>query len=352
MRKRERSPFILLLKGGRLRVMIADASRYLKVASIALVSSGTLVAAIAVADEAADRKLEAQRLFAEGQAALEKGEEAKGCELMRTSMGLFAVANSLFNVAQCDEREGKLALALEHWKRGMALIDATDQRAAVVKKAIDDLEVRLPRVRILVSAKDEPVDVLLDNEVVLKEKRDEAIYLDPGKHVVTIRKAGHDDRSVEIVLNERERTEVAAEPGAAKTAPLPTASVTVQLPPPPPPPGVSPLKVGGFVALGVGGAALLGAAITGGMIVSQDGQIIKACGADRQCPKGIAGNLIDSQNKLLPVNAAMWGIGIAGAGAGAVMLILSSRNSKENPTTAVTPLVLPRGGGIGLSGRF
>ena len=337
--------------------MNADASRHARKTSIALGAAALFIAALAAADEAADRKAAAQRLFVEGQAALDKGDNPTACTLMRNSLALFAVANSLFNVAQCDERDGKIALALEHWKRGMSLIDATDKRMPVVKKAIEDLEVRVPRMSIVVDSKYEPIDVLIDNEVVPKDKLSAAMLVDPGKHAVTFRKSGHEDRQVEILLNERERTEVVAEPGAEVVAPpVPKASaapsVTMSVaPPPPPPPGMPPLKVGGFVALGIGGAALIGTAITGGKILANDGTINDIC-PNMICANGRPNDIIKEQKTLLPVNAALWGIGIAGAAAGTVMLVISSRKGAEGRTPIATPLLLPQGGGIGLSGRF
>lgn len=331
-----------------------DASRHPRIAALVLTAAGVLITVLANADEAADRKAEAQRLFAQGQAALDKGDAAKGCELMRTSLSLFAVANSLFNVAQCDEREGKLASALEHWKRGNSLIDATDKRAPVVKKAIEDLEVRVPRVRIVLASKHEPAEVLLDEEVVPKDKLEAALFLDPGKHVVTVRKKGHEDRPVEILLAERERTEVVAEPGAVISGPIPTASASPSVSAsvlPPPRPGPSPLKVGGFIAVGVGAAGILGAIITGVKIESNDGEIRGPC-KNTVCSGARPSDLIEEQKTLLPINATLWGVGIAGAAAGTVMLVVSSRKTRESTTPTVAPLVFTGGGGISLSGRF
>ncbi len=330
--------------------MKVHALRQRTIAGLAVIAVGLLVPAIAPADEAVDRKAEAQRLFAEGQAALEKGDNPAACTLMRQSLELFAVANSLFNVAQCDERDGKLALALEHWQRGLSLIDATDKRTPVVKKSIEGLEARVPRVRIVVSTKFQPFEVLLDDEPVSTNKLESPVLVDAGKHVITLRKKNHADRRAEIVLNERERTEVVIEPGEAVVAtPVPTTSVAPP-PPPPPPAGPSPLKIGGFVGLGVGGAALLGAAITGGVIVSNQSEIDKLCPKQVCTPEGRA--KINDQQTLMNANAALWVVGIAGAAAGAVMLVISSRSAKENKTPSVAPLVLNGGGGLGLSGRF
>jgi hypothetical protein len=333
--------------------MKVDASRHGRIAALTAIAVGIAAPAITFADDAAARKAEAIRLFTEGQAALDKGDNASGCALMRTSLELFAVANSLFNVARCDERDGKVRSALEHWQRGMSLIDATDKRAPVVKKAIEELEVRVPRLRIAVSTKDTPFDVLLDDEVVPKDKLDTAMRIEPGNHVMTVRKQGHNDHRVEILLNERERTEVVAEPGNVLPAAIPSAIAVPSASSrvvPPPPPGMPPMKVGGFVALGVGGLGLLGAAITGGVIRSQHTEIGEECKQKLCSPAGRT--LIQSQETLLPLNAAFWGIGIAGAAAGTVMLVLSSRNAKENKSTSIAPLFLKNGGGIGLSGRF
>lgn len=335
-------------------LMKVDNLRRAWIASFAVVVSAVFPPA-AHGDEAADRKAEAQRLFAEGQAAFDNKDNATGCRLMRKSMELFAVANALFNVAQCDEREGNIASALAHWKRGMSLIDSTDKRAPIVKKAIEDLEVRVPRMRIVVDAKYEPLDVLLDDEVVSKDNLATAMFVEPGSHVVTFRKNGHEDQRVQVLLNERERTEVVAKVGAEIVVPepKPTAipSVTVTAPPPPPPPPkMSPLKIGGFAAVGVGAAGLLGAAITGGLIQSRHSAIENACREKHCTEEGLS--LIDSQETLLPLNATLWGVGIAGGATGAILLLLSSTKAQEGRTTILTPVVSHDRFGIGLSGRF
>lgn len=332
--------------------MKVDVPRRAGITALVAIFVGVVAPAFSFADEAAERKAEAQRLFAEGQAALDKGDNASGCALMRTSLELFAVANSLFTVAQCDQREGKLASALEHWQRGLSLIDATDKRSPVVKKSIEDLSSRAPRVRIVVEPNDAPVEVMLDGEVVPSDKLVAALFVDPGKHEITVSKAGHADRRVKIVLGERERTEVVAEPGAVSASALPSASVAPSTSASigRPPVGMPPMKLGGFVALGVGAAGILGAVITGGVISSQHTQIVEEC-PDKRCSEG-GRSLIDSQETLLPVNAAMWGIGIAGAAVGAVLLVVSSQKSKENRSAIVAPIVTVDGVGIGLSGRF
>jgi hypothetical protein len=321
------------------------------IAALFVFCVAALVPAVVRGDEAADRKAEAQRLFMEGQTALDKGDTTSACLLMRESMDMFAVANSLFNVAQCDERDGKIAKALEHWKRGLTLIDATDKRAPVVRKAIEDLEVRVPRMKIVVQATSEPLEVMLDDELVPKDNLAAALFVEPGRHVVTVRKTGHEDERIEVLLNERERTEVVAKPGAAIAAPNPTGSATVRVPPPPPPPvKTSPLKIGGFAALGVGAAGILGAAITGGVISDRHPDLEAQCPNKKCTPGGLT--LLDSQKTLVSLNAAFWGVGIAGGVAGAAMLVLSSTKTRDDKAATITPVISRDRFGIGLSGRF
>jgi hypothetical protein len=327
-----------------------------------VVGIGLLVPRVAPADEAEDRKAEAQRLFMEGQAALDKGDNPTGCALMRQSLVLFPVANSLFNVAKCDEADGKLRTAHEHWNRGLSLIDPTDPRTPIVQKSIDALEPRIPRVRIVIPPAAQPLTILVNDEEIPVSTLDKPLWVDPGKLVIVIRKAGRKDKQVELVLAARERTEVIAEPGeaVAEVAPVPTGSSSqVKMPPPPPPPPPPPgsgLRIGGFVALGVGGLGLIGAIGTGIKVQSNADEL------EKQCPKFVCPTeairennkeTSESQQTLIPLNTVFWGLGIAGAGAGVVMLVLSARTEKTNPTKAqIVPMVGPMGTGIGLSGRF
>lgn len=304
---------------------------------------GLLLPAVAHADDAEARKAEAERLFAAGQAAFEKNDSAQGCALMRESLGLFTVANTLFNVAQCDEKDGKLKSAYDHWHRGLSLVDPQDQRVPVAKKSIEVLEARLPRVHVIIPANVGDVHVLIDDVEIAPDKLAEPLRVDPGKHAIVFKKDGHEDKRVELALDEAERTEIVAEVGKA-----------VEKGPDPVLPKVKPanggLRTGGFVALGLGGAGIVGAVITGALVVSKQKAI------DAQCPnfactaEGL--DLVEQRGPLVVTNAVLWGVGIAGVGAGVAMVLVSARKGGDTRAVVTTPLVLPGGGGIGLSGRF
>lgn len=315
---------------------------------------GVFVPEVSPADEAEERREQAQKLFVKGNEALDKGDVVSGCTLMRESLEMFAVPNSLFKVAQCNEGEGKLLAAREHWDRGLSLLDATDKRVPFVKQSLEAVTARLPRLRIIVPVNQPAAEVSLNGNVLAADRLNALIEVDPGKQVVVVKCEGYEDNRVEVVLKEKERTEVTAVIGSKRSGgvgPVPTASSTA----PPPPPPASGLRVGGFVALGVGVAGAIGAGVTGGLIVSHDGDVRNECRA-RTCSDKTSEDAKKSVTSLLPVNAAMWGVGIAGVGAGVVLLVLASQKpaaaKEQAPAALVVPMPVNGGGGVSVIGRF
>ncbi|UQA56339.1 hypothetical protein [Polyangium aurulentum] len=302
-----------------------------------------------------DAKARAQKLFIEGLGDIEKGNKEAGCAKLRESLGLFAVPNTHFNVARCDENEGKIAAALDHWQRGLALIDGKDKRAKVARERIEELETRVPRLRIVVPAGQVVSTVVLDGTEMEPSALESPLRLEPGKHEIVVRAKGRQDKKHELELGEKERTEVVATPGPLEVAAVPTATATstAKVPPPPPPPSGGWRRTAGFVAGGVGVAGFIAAGITGGVIMSQHGTITEEC-KDKKCsPEG--DDLVQSNKTLLVANSVAWGVGIAGVGAG-LALILTAPSSKtpkdEAPSAAFAPLFVPGGGGLGVTGRF
>ncbi|MDI3288219.1 hypothetical protein [Polyangium sp. 15x6] len=318
--------------------------------ALALVIGGA-----AYADEK-DDKARAQKLFVEGRKAIEAGDKATGCAKMRESMGLFAVANTLFNVAQCDEGEGKIAGALEHWERGLALIDAKDPRAKVAKERIGELSPRVPRLRIVVPPGQPVSAVVLDGTELSPTTLSAPLYVEPGSHTIVVRSEGRPDRKHELTLAEKERTEFVATPAAPGPAAsssangVPTASATSTGGGTPPPPS-SFRRTAGFIVGGVGVAGLVAAGLTGAVIMAKASTLddCKAVG----CPNNQ--DDIKTYKSLLVPNTVLWGVGLAGVGAGLVLVLTAPSSSEGEVGKAAivpVPMVVPGGGGMGLSGRF
>jgi hypothetical protein len=317
---------------------------------------GTIVASFTVgfgdvsADEP-DAKTRAQTLFLEGRQAIDANDWNTGCPKVRESLGLFAVANSLFTVAQCDERDGHLIAALEHWNRGMALVDATDPRAAVAKDRIATLEPRVPRIRVVIPAASASATVWLDGVQLEPAALAAPLRVDPGKHVFVVRAKGRQDNRREIDIAEKERTEFVANIGAADTAgPTPTATSSASSSTAPPPP-MHPRKVAGFVVGGVGAASLIVSAVTGNEMSSVH-QTLDTSGCAKSA-KGCFSTDIDKYKNLYLSSAITFGVGLAGVGAGVIMILTAPKKPDDKPANALlVPMAVPGGAGIGLSGRF
>lgn len=310
---------------------------------------------------AQDPKARAQQLFQEGVEALDKGETATGCAKLRESLELFAVSNTLFLVAECDEQEGKLATALRHLERGLPLLDATDERLPMIKERVATLAPKVPRLRVVLPEGQPGTTVFLDGLELDAKALETPLLLDSGKHVFVFRAAGRQERTHELVLGPGERTEVVA-----------TAGPIMQDKPPVETPGLIPVKIpgktpdktplkanaglrtGGFVAMGIGGAALITAGITGIVVLGRRADALKNCPEVQGVPTCGASykEQLSSDQTLVIGNAVAWGVGIAGVVTGAVLFVASNRSGAKHSGFIPAPIVFKDGVGLGLIGEL
>lgn len=291
--------------------------------------------------DAQDAKARAQQLFQEGVEAMDKGDTATGCAKLRESLGLFAVSNTLFLVAECDQQEGKPIAALGHLQRGLALLDATDERMPMIKERIEALKPKVPRLRVVIPEGQTSTTVLIDGQEIEPKALETPLQLEGGKHTLVFRVPGRQERTHEIELAPGERTEVVATAGPPiQDKPLATTG--------------SGLRTGGFVALGIGGAALLTAGITGVVALGRRSEAIKNCpevAGVPTCPASYEEQL-GRDKSLLVGNAVAWGIGIAGVATGAVLLGLSKRDGAKHTGLIPAPFVVKGGVGLGFIGEL
>jgi hypothetical protein len=119
----------------------------------------------------------------------------------------------------------------------------------------------------------------------------------------------------------------------------------------------SPLKLVGFIAVGVGGAALVGGVVTGLMAKSKDKKATDACGTDKVCPTS-AEKDFDSASSLATVTNVLFIGGGVLAAAGVGLIIVGGKSSAENPKPAaaprlrLTPVAGSDGVGVFATGSF
>jgi hypothetical protein len=197
------------------------------------------------------------------------------------------------------------------------------------------------------------------------------LRLRAGTHVLTVTATDGKQEKWEVVLSPgktvEHRFEFAAAgavgPAATPAATSPAGAEPAPAGSQPGPPTTeepkkgSPLRLVGFIAAGVGGAALVGGIVTGLMANSKDKKATEACDANKVCPTS-AGADFDSAKSLATVTNVLFIGGGVLAAAGVGLIIVGGKSSGENPKPAsaprlrLTPVAGADGAGLFATGSF
>lgn len=134
----------------------------------------------------------AQALFDEGKRLMEAGKLDEGCPKLVESQRLDPAGGTLLAIALCHEAQGKTATAWAEF--GVALGEArkdrrTDREAAALQH-IKTLEPKLTKVRIVVTAKVEGLEIRRDGGRVGEAQWTTPLPVDPGDHPFEARAPG------------------------------------------------------------------------------------------------------------------------------------------------------------------
>ena len=111
-----------------------------------------------------------------------------------------------------------------------------------------------------------------------------------------------------------------------------------------------PKRVWTWVAFSVGGAAAIGAAITGGVASSKASSLDENC-PDKLCPDSEKGNY-DSTKSLAVTTDVLIGFAVAGAVTGTVLFFLEPKIGSSDETIALKPMTSLQGAGLLVEGKF
>jgi hypothetical protein len=326
--------------------------------------------------EAEARKRDAKAKFLQGRAALNRGEYATALVFLRTSQELYPSPGTLLNLALCEERLGMLGSAIGHFQEVMRLLPQGDERQSIAKHGATMLEQRVPRLRIeLAKGAPEGTTVARGGAPVQASDFGKDLPVDPGKHVVVATAPGRPDRSYEVALVEGARGVLSVEPGPAPEPPkavviepAPAKKVEAARANPRAPPSgegrasggddprvaepddaTSSRRTAAFIVGGVGIVGIGVGAITGALAFTKKSDVDELCPREDTCIlEGVEAE--QSGKRLATASTIAFAVGIAGVGVGAVLLITSGSSSKR--ATAIGPIALPGGAGVGARGRF
>lgn len=140
----------------------------------------------------------AEALFQSGKEALARGELQVACARFAESLRLDPAVGTTLNLAECEQRSGKLASALAHYQEVRDHLLPNDFRKKFVSERIADLGPRVPKLTIRTSNA-----TVLRNDTVLGDAAlGVALPVDPGTHVIIARARGYADAREVVTLRE------------------------------------------------------------------------------------------------------------------------------------------------------
>jgi hypothetical protein len=322
--------------------------------TLAAVAAIGLTPSLALAQPTPQEKVIAQTLFDDGRAKMNAGDYAAACPKLAESYRLDPAPGTLLNLGMCHEAEGRLATAYAELGEALsrAIRDGRSDRQKTAREHLAAITLKLSKLQLRVDpAAPKDLKIEVDGIVLARAAWDVAVPMDPGEHVVVANATGRlptqtrvtveaDGSTKELVIGD-----LPIDPAAGKhTVVLPP---VVEPPKPPPAPAEttpSPLRIAGFVALGVGGASLITGAIFGGLAAGQWSS------AESQCPGRVcttdegmatgrrAGTLADVATITLIVGGVL--------AAGGLALVLVAPKAKS------AAWISPSLGGVVVGGTF
>src|SRR6185503_9546195 len=170
-----------------------------------------------------------------------------GCSLIAESEKLDPRPGTLFTLAECYAKAGKLATALAHYGDFLAMHAALPpeeqrsqrERAEIsVRERAKLLEV-VPRLSVtLPQSTPEGTVVMKDGIVLSRESLNDTMLVDPGDHVFVTQAPGGAPTEFTVTMRrgERKRIELVVSPGTGVAQPTPPTPAPTSTPPPRRPP--------------------------------------------------------------------------------------------------------------------
>lgn len=326
--------------------------------------------ALAQAPARAEDIAAARALGVQGVRLADQGKCSEAIENLERAEALYHAPTILGRLGECQVEVGRIVLGTENLNRVVreqlppnapAAFQAAQQRAKGV------LDKALPRIAYLV-VKVTPKDlaatvVTVDGAPVPNALIGAERPTDPGNHEVVVKASGYNETKASVTLAEGSHQEVAlvltADPNAVAMTVAPPAAPAApptQATLPPPAPESAPAAGSGgnrtlaYVMLGVGGAGLITGSVTGLMAMSKKSSL--DC-PDDKCPAPEHDKL-DSAKTLATVSTIGFGVGIAGAAVG-VVLLLTGGKTEAPPVAQVGKVTARPWAGaqmVGLEGSF
>lgn len=155
-----------------------------------------------------------EALFREGMELRKEGDFVGACAKFLASMNLVPTVATALKVAECNLRENKLVAALSAYRRARD-INASDreearkiERGAVVAARINELESRVPKLRITAERWPTKLHVTRNGQAISMTELGTDVEVDPGAYEIVAEAQGYRRAEARVEIAEREHKEV------------------------------------------------------------------------------------------------------------------------------------------------
>jgi hypothetical protein len=289
------------------------------------------------AEEDAETRTAARDLATQGGQAFDAGNYVEASDLFRRAHELVAAPSIALMQARSLAKLGQLLAAMDVYEQTARLKlpdDAPEAYATAVQTArteIEEVRTRLPRLKLTVlgTANGDGAQVTIDDKPTPAALLGVERPVDPGVHHFAVHVGGQTRAAADLTIAEGQRYQVEldahpAQPTAKPAAALlETQSVSS---------GPNLRKTLGYVGLGVGVVGLGVGTYTGLVALHHKSNLDAAC--QPGCPASSASD-IDGWRSNRTASWLSYGVGVAAAGAGVLLLTLGKPNQDQVAVRAV-----------------
>ena len=313
------------------------------VALVAFVSAFVLATPVrAQANDAAA----AEALFEAGREAMAREDYAAACRNFEDSHKLDPAIGTIFNLANCEERRGRLASAWQRFTEVAQELPDTDDRRVIALERAEALKGRLPYLTLRFgSGVPSDAHVARDGIAIGAAGLGVPLPVDPGEHEIVVSAAGRRDKAYRVSLALAERKELVVTAGeplsvAPSEAPRTPESRDDTKGPP----------LVGYVLVGVGVVGVAVGAVTGVMALDRK-RTMKDDGCDpdgNTCRTETGVDAASSGEILATTSTIAFAVGGVSLGVGAYFVFFTGDDTKSAGRSA--PIGMPRA--VGIRGTF
>jgi hypothetical protein len=282
----------------------------------------------------------AEALFEQARAAMAAGSYDIACARFRDSDKLDPAVGTRFNLADCEERRGRVATAWSLFRGVLSELAQDDDRRPIAEERARALLPRIPYLKMQPSAHaPSGVRVRIDGVELGEGSFGLALPMDPGAHdLVLIPPEGGAGQQSTFALREGEHRDLPIQLSGARASSGPAPADET--------PGAStPSTADGsqqkwaYVAGGVGAAGVVVGAVTGIITLNKKSTANANCSDDRHVCNRAGVDANESGKTFGTLSAVGLGVGVIGLAAGAYLWLTAPQPS---PTAAHPSIPLRR----------